>query len=192
MSIINQEYQAQIQEMHKDGKFNNGAKQFATVKNFIEQYKPVNLIDFGCGKGALIATIKEHYSNVDVFGYDPGNPDFAQMPSRTFDTIISTDAIEHIEPEHLADSLRVMSDKMERCGFFRIACHPAKKLLPDGRNCHLIVEEPTWWREQILKHMSVDIVWDQIVPFDRRDKNPLLIGSKYDVIMIKHNHNIPI
>lgn len=183
--MINKEYQNQIQELHSKGKFNNGAKQFDIVEPFIKQYEPQNLIDFGCGKGALIATIHEHYPSIDVFGYDPGNPDFNVMPDRTFDAIISTDAIEHIEPEHLADSLSVMGNKMERCGFFRIACHPAKKLLPDGRNCHLIVEEPTWWRQQILDHMSVDIVWERIVPFDRREKNPILYGSKYDVIMVK-------
>jgi hypothetical protein len=33
--------------------------------------------------------------------------------------------------------------------------------------------------------MNVDIVWDRVVPFDRRDINPLLYGSKYDLIMIK-------
>lgn len=185
MTIINRVYQTQIQTMHENGKFNNGAKQFDIVKPFLEEYKPKNLIDFGCGKGALIITIMEQYPDIKCWGYDPGNPQYSMMPGRTFDAIISTDAIEHIEVEHLAQSLKVMSDKMERCGFFRIACHPAKKNLPDGRNCHLIVEEPAWWREQILKHMSVDIVWEQIVPFDRREKNPVLFGSKYDIIMIK-------
>jgi cyclopropane fatty-acyl-phospholipid synthase-like methyltransferase len=184
-NTISQDYQRQMQELHNKGKFNNGADQFDLVETFIKEYNPTNLIDFGCGKGALIATIKEHYPSIDVFGYDPGNEEFNHMPNRTFDTIISTDAIEHIEPEYLVNSLKIMSDKMERCGFFRIACHPAKKVLPDGRNCHLIVEEPTWWREQILKHMNVDIVWDRVVPFDRRDINPLLYGSKYDLIMIK-------
>ena len=185
MTIINQSYQQQIQAMHEKDKFNNGAKQFKLVKPFIEQYQPRDLIDFGCGKGALIATIKENFPAIEVFGYDPGNPDFAVMPTRTFDTIISTDAIEHIEPEHLAQSLAVMSDKMQRCGFFRIACHPAKKLLPDGRNCHLIVKEPDWWRQQILKNMQVNIVWERVEPFDRREKNPILFGSKYDVILEK-------
>lgn len=171
--------------MHSNGKFNNGAKQFKLVRPFLDEYKPTDLIDFGCGKGALIATIKEHYPSINVFGYDPGNPDFATLPDGVFDAVISTDAIEHIEPEHLASSLRLMSDKMGRCGFFRIACHPAKKLLPDGRNCHLIVEEPAWWRQQLLQHMQVEIVWERIEPFDKREKNPLLFGSKYDVIMKK-------
>lgn len=183
--IINQDYQSQIQQLHSRGKFNNGAKQFDIVEPFLKQYLPTDLIDFGCGKGALIYTIQQHYPNIAVWGYDPGNPDFAHLPDRGFDAVISTDAIEHIEPEHLDQSLATMSAKMQRCGFFRIACHPAKKLLPDGRNCHLIVQEPEWWKAKILSNMSVDIVWEKVTVFDRRDKNPILFGSKYDVIMTK-------
>jgi len=183
--IINEHYQNQIQELHSKGKFNNGAKQFDIVEPFIKEYKPTDLIDFGCGKGALIHTIKQHYPDISVWGYDPGNPDFAKLPDQSFDAVISTDAIEHIEPEHLDQSLETMSTKMQRCGFFRIACHPAKKLLPDGRNCHLIVQEPDWWRAKILSNMDVDIVWEKVTVFDRREKNPILFGSKYDVIMIK-------
>ena len=185
MTIINEEYQAQIQAMHQGGKFNNGAKQYKLVRPFIEDHAPTEILDFGCGKGALIATIRENHPNIQCWGYDPGNPDFSAMPDRTFDTVISTDAIEHIEPEHLASTLRVISDKIQRMGFFRIACHPAKKHLPDGRNCHLIVEEPTWWRQQVLANMAVDIIWERVEPFDRRDKNLILFGSKYDLIVKK-------
>ena len=185
MTLINQEYQAQIQAMHDRGKFNNGAKQYKLVVPFIEQHRPSSLLDFGCGKGALIAEIAHNYPTIACAGYDPGNPDFNRLPEHQFDAVISTDAIEHIEPEHLATSLASISDLMDRCGFFRIACHPAKKSLPDGRNCHLIVQEPDWWRQQILAHMGVDIVWSRVVPFDKRDKHPLLLGSKYDVILEK-------
>jgi cyclopropane fatty-acyl-phospholipid synthase-like methyltransferase len=185
MTIINQDYQAQIQAMHEGGKFNNGAKQFKLVRPFLEEYRPTALLDFGCGKGALIATIKESFPDIKCWGYDPGNPVYSLMPNRTFDTVISTDAIEHIEPEHLAETLALISAKMERCGFFRIACHPAKKILPDGRNCHLIVQEPDWWRQQVLQNMAVDIVWERMETFDRREKNPILFGSKYDIIVKK-------
>jgi cyclopropane fatty-acyl-phospholipid synthase-like methyltransferase len=185
MSIINNEYQQQIQAMHQGGKFNNGAKAFKLVKPFIEQYHPTELLDFGCGKGALIAAIQEQYPSIAVFGYDPGNPDFAAMPTRQFDTVISTDAIEHIEPEHLDQTLAVISDLMTRCGFFRIACYPAKKRLPDGRNCHLIVQEPAWWQDRIRKTMAVDIVWERTEVVDKREKWPELFGSNYDCILVK-------
>ena len=183
--IINQEYQEQIQAMHERGKFDNGAKQFKLVKPFIEDYTPKTLLDFGCGKGALIRSIQSQYNGITCFGYDPGNPEFSVIPTRTFDAVISTDAIEHIEPEHLGASLQMISNLMERCGFFRIACHPAKKNLPDGRNCHLIVEEPAWWRDQVLRYMQVDILWERIEPFDKRAKHPLLFGSKYDLVVSK-------
>jgi cyclopropane fatty-acyl-phospholipid synthase-like methyltransferase len=185
MTIIDKTYQEQIQRMHAKGKFNNGAKQFGLIEPFIEQYRPTDLIDFGCGKGALIAAIKQQWPNISVSGYDPGNAEFEQLPGRPFDTVISTDAIEHIEPEHLDQTLKLIDSMMLRCGFFRIACHPAKKRLPDGRNAHLIVEQPSWWRQRILDNMNVDIVWEREVPFDRRDRNPLLFGSKYDLIMVK-------
>lgn len=185
MTIINTSYQEQIQAMHENGKFNNGAKQFKLVQPFLEEYKPKTLLDFGCGKGALISIIREKYPKTNCWGYDPGHERHSIMPARTFDAVISTDAIEHIEFEHLAASLRLISDKMERCGFLRIACHPAKKTLPDGRNCHLIVEEPNWWRSVILKNMDVTIKWERVEPFDKRDKHPLLFGSKYDLIVEK-------
>ncbi len=185
MTIIDKQYQQQIQEMHAKGKFNNGAKQFSLVRPFVEKYQPTTLLDFGCGKGALIEAIHAEWPSIEVSGYDPGNPKFEQWPTHSFDTVISTDAIEHIEPEHLDNTLKMIASIMQRCGFFRIACHPAKKKLPDGRNAHLIVQEPDWWRQRILDTMSVDIVWERVEPFDHREKNPLLFGSKYDMIVTK-------
>lgn len=183
--MINQDYQQQIQSMHRDGKFNNGGSQFKLIRPFLEQYQPTTLLDFGCGKGALIHCVRDSFAKTQCWGYDPGNPEFSSLPDRTFDAVISTDAIEHIEPEHLANTLRLISDRMERCGFFRIACHPAKKRLPDGRNCHLIIEEPNWWRKQILQNMQGRITWERVEPFDKREKNPILFGSKYDFIFEK-------
>lgn len=185
MTLINPEYQAQIQSMHAGGKFDNGAKQFRLVDPFIKQYQPRTMLDFGCGKGALIREIKTHYPNVLCWGYDPGDPHFEVMPPRTFDAVISTDAIEHIEPDTLQENLELIGSKIERCGFFRIACHPAGKRLPDGRNCHLIVQEPDWWRERVEQWMAVKIVWEATQVFDRREKNPILFGSKYDIIVEK-------
>lgn len=185
MSVINPEYQAQLQNMHQHGKFANGTKQYKLVRPFLEQYKPVNLLDFGCGKGGLLQELKKEYPDIACTGYDPGNPEFSRMPDQTFDAVISTDAIEHIEPEYLDETLGLLASKFDRCAFLRIACHPAKKRLPDGRNAHLIVEEPAWWRQKILSLMSVDIAWENIESFDRREKNPILFGSKYDVILVK-------
>jgi hypothetical protein len=185
MALIDTEYQKQLSRMHIAGKFNNGAKAYGVVKDFLAQYKPISVLDFGCGQGGLIATIDELHPGIELAGYDPGNPIFSNTPDRKFDAVISTDAMEHIEPEFLTDTLNTIGRLIERCGCFRIACYPAKKKLPDGRNAHLIVESPQWWREQILAHMGVEIVSEKISVIDKTAKWPWVFGHNYDVVVHK-------
>jgi cyclopropane fatty-acyl-phospholipid synthase-like methyltransferase len=130
-----------------------------------------------------MSTIKEVYPDIHVEGYDPGNPAHNRMPNRSFDAVISADVFEHIEPEHLDATLQLISSKILRCGWFRIACYPAKKLLPDGRNAHLIVELPDWWRNKILSNMQVTITHEDISVFDKRHKWPDIVGHNYDVVV---------
>jgi len=133
----------------------------------------------------LIAVIAQQHPDISVAGYDPGNEEFRRLPKRPVDVVISTDAIEHIEPAHLEETLRTIGSLMTRCGCFRIACYPAKKSLPDGRNAHLIVKSPDWWREQLVAHMGVKIISEVISTVDHTDKWPHVIGHNYDVVVHK-------
>ena len=183
MSLINSNYQQQLQNLHNIGKFNNGHKSYQIIENFMHLYKPTSVLDFGCGQGGLISTISQLHKNVYVEGYDPGTEQFSKFPTRTFDAVVSTDAIEHIEPEFLTDTLTSVGQLLERCGCFRIACYPAKKMLQDGRNAHLIVETPEWWREKILSTMPVLITKEKITVVDKSEKWPWVIGHNYDLIV---------
>lgn len=185
MTLIDKKYQQQLNRMHARGKFNNGAKAYKIVEKFINQYQPTSVLDFGCGKGALIVGINESNPAISTKGYDPGNPDFEVLPIGTFDAVVSTDALEHVEPAHLDNTLQMIGSKIERCGFFRIACYPAKKKLPDGRNAHLIVELPEWWRAKVEEEMGVRIVWEEISKFDKTDKWAWVKGHNYDIIVEK-------
>ena len=185
MRLLDKAYQDQLAYLHQAGKFNNGHKAYVIVKDFIEKYQPTGMLDFGCGQGGLIATIKELHPSIEVTGYDPGNPNFQHLPKHPIDTVVSTDAIEHIEPDYLDATLRTINERMQRCGFFRIACYPAKKHLPDGRNAHLIVEPPEWWRNKIQSIMDVDIVWENIKVVDKTSKWPNVKGHNYDVVVVK-------
>lgn len=185
MTLIDSKYQQQLNRMHSSGRFNNGHKAYKIMEKFFKEYNPVSVMDFGCGKGALIAGINELHPGVVTEGYDPGNPDFAKLPDRTFDAVVSTDALEHVEPAYLDETLRMIGSKIERCGFFRIACYPAKKKLPDGRNAHLIVELPEWWRNKIETVMGVKIEWEQISVFDKTEKWDWVKGHNYDIIVTK-------
>jgi len=179
--IIDPEYQAQLAKMHSRGQFVRGSKILGAVRPFIDQYLPASIMDFGCGHGALMASINQAYPDIVVEGYDPGNPNHNHMPTRSFDAVVSADVFEHIEPEHLASTLQLIGDKIQIAGWFRIACYPAKKHLPDGRNAHLIVESPDWWRQQLLANMNVVIVKEKISVLDKRHKWPDVVGQVYDV-----------
>ena len=181
--IIDPKYQEQLATMHKQGKFTHGSKVIKKVRPFLNQYNPTSVLDFGCGHGALMASIQQAYPDMRVEGYDPGNPAHHRMPKRSFDVVVSADVLEHIEPNHLAETLRMISDKIIVAGWFRIACYPAKKHLPDGRNAHLIVESPAWWREQLLANMDITIVSEDVSVFDKSHKWPDVVGHNYDVVV---------
>ena len=51
MTLIDKKYQKQLQQLHNDGRFNNGRKAYRIVKNFIETYHPTSVLDFGCEIG---------------------------------------------------------------------------------------------------------------------------------------------
>ena len=185
MTIINSDYQAQLVAMHSKGQFIRGSKIFGSIQPFLTQYQPTSVLDFGCGHGALMTSIQQAYPDMRVEGYDPGNADHNCVPKRSFDAVVSADVFEHIEPNHLAETLHMISNKMIVAGWFRIACYPAKKHLPDGRNAHLIVESPTWWREQLLANMDITIVSQEISVFDKSHKWPHVKGCNYDVTVLR-------
>lgn len=181
--IIDPEYQKQLTTMHSQGRFVNGAKTAKVVSPVIERYRPTSILDFGCGAGALVDSLQQTYPDIHVEGYDPGNVDHCHLPNRAFDVVVSADVFEHIEPEHLAETLQLISAKMLVAGWFRIACYPAKKQLPDGRNAHLIVQKPEWWRQQLLANMNINIVGEEISVFDKSQKWPEVRGWNYDVLV---------
>lgn len=66
-----------------------------------------------------------------------------------------------------------------------IACHPAKKTLSDGRNAHLIIENPDWWKVKMIDPRW-KIIHEEILEFEvQPKKGPLLHIKKYIVFMEK-------
>lgn len=181
MAIINTEYQQQLAVMHSQGRFGNGSKVFPEIHAIVNHYKPKSILDFGCGHGALIKDLSLAHPQLDITGYDPGNTQYSKLPNREFDLVVSSDVFEHIEPQYFVQTLQTINNIMKCTGWFRIACYPAKKHLPDGRNAHLIVEPPQWWRQQLLDNMNINIVNETINHIDKSHKWPGVVGKIYDV-----------
>lgn len=183
--MISDEYRQQLQLMHKNRpSFGNRSGLSPEIDECIEQYEVSSVLDFGCGKGFVPDLIKQKYPHIEALGYDPGQPQWSDMPLGV-DMIYSTDVLEHIEPNELDATLRDLCSRCRKVQWHLIACHPAKKSLPDGRNAHLIVESPEWWRETLLKACGWKIVQEEIRKVQGKTRNgPGLVVEKYIVTLI--------
>ena len=82
--------------------------------------------------------------------YDIGVPEISRKPEGSFDGVICTDVMEHIEEGDIDEVLHYIINTADKFVFFHIACRPSKrKRLPDGRDVHLTVKPPHWWNMKI-------------------------------------------
>ena len=100
-------------------------------------------------------------------GYDPANPKF-DVPLKKVDLIFSTDVLEHIEPEHLDATLEEIKEHSTYI-YHLISCAPAKLILPDGRNAHLIQQPPEWWKQKHLA-MGYEVIKEEYREFNKYSK----------------------
>lgn len=178
--MISDNLKKTYQDIHRDTPFGKRGKFPKYLEKFIKDKKPQSIIDFGCGKGKLIGKIKETYPDINVQGYDPGNPEFDKsIENLNVDMIISSDVLEHVEPEYIDDTLKFLQKK-SKFFYHLIACSPAKLILPDGRNAHLIVENDQWWRKR-FSDLSYKIHQEYFLEFEKIPK-----GSKQKMLIRKY------
>ena len=159
------------------------------VHDFVAKYQPWSLVDWGCANGNLLNRVAADFPSIqELAGYDPGNPAYDVVPVGTYDCLVSCDVIEHFEPALLDESLKLMQSKFSCAAFLLIACYPAKKRLPDGRNAHLIIENADWWTEKIKQQFDqCNIVWSEAVNFTANTaKNP--VGSPELRLILEHQN----
>ena len=154
--FMTEEMMRQYQQMVVEGKFTGRTTLlFADrIKNFCAAFGAETLLDYGCGRG-------DQYDNhhldkewgVTVTGYDPGVLSYRKRPEGKFDGVICIDVLEHIEKKDLPAVLYDVCGFVNKFLFLTICTRPAKKSLPDGRNCHLTVKPREWWLELLNKHV---------------------------------------
>ena len=158
-------------------------KRYKVMLELINQSdKTFTLLDFGCGKGNMVLTLKEKYPNIKVYGFDPGMESFDALPE-SVDMIFSFDVLEHIEPELLDETIVDLARRTNKVMYHLIACHPAKKNLSDGRNAHLIVENPGWWKQKLQALPNWKIYNDNVVVYTSVKGRPATQqGVQFDVV----------
>ena len=110
------------------------------------------VLDYGCGKGTLAKALKRR--GITVGEYDPAIPAKDALPDPAH-LVVCTDVLEHVEPDEIDGLLAHLAQLTQKKLFFDIATAPALKTLADGRNAHLIVEGPDWWRHKLTRHFDI-------------------------------------
>ena len=136
-----------------DGYGVQGYKYLQPILALAERVGAQSILDYGCGQGTLAAYAKR-MSPLPVHNYDPAIPEWAGEPSPA-DVVVCTDVLEHIEPLCLPEVMEHLAFLTNKAAYFIIACRPAKRVLDDGRNAHLIVREPAFWFNTLSEHFDV-------------------------------------
>jgi hypothetical protein len=141
------DYARLLQQKHASKKWGaDGHSHADAVREFAARLGATSLLDYGCGRGTLRAALPD----LKVMEYDPGIVGKDKMP-KPAPLVVCTDVLEHIEPDRLGNVLQHLFLLAGRGAYLVIATRPARELLPDGRNAHLIVQEPAWWLAELQK-----------------------------------------
>lgn len=150
-TLISPAYREQNRELHKDPAYGYSGHKFAKrAYALCERIGTLDILDYGCGKQTF-----ERALGFAVKNYDPCIEGLDATPEPA-DVVVCVDVLEHIEPECLSAVLDDLQRVTKKLGLFSIACRPAKKTLPDGRNAHLIQEGAHWWLPQICTRFHLE------------------------------------
>ncbi len=127
-----------------------GDKWLDAVINLARKHHVISILDYGCGKGTLAAALRQKWIGADISEYDPaiaGKDNIEKY--RQFDMVVCTDVLEHVEPQKLPIVIEHLYSLTKKVLFLVVATRPSNKFFTDGRNVHLIIEPPSWWKERI-------------------------------------------
>ena len=148
--LIGDEMLRQNRMLHEapEGFGGSGWKHAEKIVEFAREIRAESLLDYGCGECTLRRHLKRLEFHIDIREYDPAIPRLAKLP-KPADLVVCTDVLEHVEPDKL---MRVMAHlyslSITGC-YLVIATRKANKILPNGRNAHLIVQDAAWWRHRV-------------------------------------------
>jgi hypothetical protein len=159
--LISEQYLEMQRKLHENPKYGMSSVQFAEmVAAALEATGSTELLDYGAGKGRLGQSLTQYMRRpVQVHCYDPAIPEWAATP-KPCQFVACIDVLEHIEPDRIDNVLDDLQRVTLGFGMFTIHTMPAQKVLPDGRNAHLIQQPASWWLPRLLARF-------ELVKFDR-------------------------
>ncbi|MCA1909592.1 MAG: class I SAM-dependent methyltransferase [Magnetospirillum sp.] len=155
-ALISEQYRDMQRSLHENPDYGVASVEYAPLlAEVMGKLQVYDVLDYGAGKGRLGQELRRLMPfPPDVAHYDPAVLQWSAEPQPR-DLVTCIDVLEHIEPDLLDNVLDHLAVLVLRYGFFTIHCGPAKKVLPDGRNAHLIQEDERWWLPRLLQRFNL-------------------------------------
>lgn len=170
--LISETYRAAQEHLHATTEYGTASASYAPlVAQIIDTLGIDHMLDYGAGSRLTLAKTLfspgfiqkpklEHLQPGQKFkyqAYDPGVPKLAAPPIPA-QMVVCLDVLEHIEPEYLDNVLDDLVRLTEAVALLSIDTGPAVKVLPDGRNAHLIQQPMEWWLPKLWQRFSLQTV----------------------------------
>jgi hypothetical protein len=155
MKTITNEYLELQKQLHLNSDYGIASLSFAPiVAEIINKANIKSLSDYGAGKKNLLLGLNNNgIKDIEYFPYDPAFPEYGGPVASQL--VCCIDVLEHIEPELIDNVIQDLAGIVTNLGYFSIHMGPAKKILADGRNAHLIQKPCSWWLAKIVKHFEI-------------------------------------
>lgn len=156
-ALISPEYQLQQSQMHGMYDYGVASVTYAPIVSmYCNKLEITSLLDYGCARCKLFENLKVDHK-MSLQAYDPAIPEYSAAPIPN-QMVTCIDVLEHIEPELLDNVLDDLQRLTLEVGLFSICSAPAKKVLPDGRNAHLIQQPIEWWLPKIWERFDLQLM----------------------------------
>ena len=154
-ATISEDYRVEQQKLHENPKYGVASLSFAPiVRSLLRLGKCASLSDYGAGKCNLKKALRlRDGSGVRYQPYDPAFPDYGTP--QPADLVTCIDVLEHIEPNSLDAVISELASISLKLAFLTVHTGPAKKVLSDGRNAHLIQESTSWWLDRFEPYFDI-------------------------------------
>jgi len=153
-TTISNTYIEMQKKLHENTNYGSTSRLYASlIAKIIQDINAQSLSDYGAGKGRLKGELEALGIIFEYKPYDPAFPEYgAPKPA---DLCVCIDVLEHSEPEYLDNILEDLYKVTLSYGFFTIHTGPAKKILTDGRNAHLIQKPTSFWLPKLCNFFEI-------------------------------------
>ncbi len=155
-TLASPEYRSTLIKEHATTKWGvAAASMIDRIIPILDKYSVTETIDYGAGQCGFRKSLETKGKGITVIEYDPGVPALA-IPPNPSDFLVCIDVLEHVEPDLLGNVFEHMQSLVKKNGFLSISTIPAQRILNDGRNAHLIVQEPQWWIDTVAHYFNIE------------------------------------